>query len=366
MVVWNELAQGMRCIRCGNQYSLQLYPEGCLSCRQEGAPASLTVRYRQISRHARDRLPFSDYPDGGASDTPLVQLPELAERYGIGKVWLKQEGNNPTGSHKDRMSPLVIAHALSEQKHRLVIASSGNAGVSLAYYAHQVGLSCTVIMAGDISSQVRHALTKWGAVLVKTEDSASRWEKMKQLVYEEGYYPATNFAVPPVGSNPFGVQGYKTVAYELAASAPDYVLVPTARGDLLWGIYEGFCELLAIGQIEKMPKLIAVEPFPRLTRVFAGEPYTAQFTGNTSLHSIAGGTVTYQAAAAVDRSGGTAIAVSDQQAIHAQEEARSWGIPLERSAASVIAALDRLASIVSLTEEDTVVLVGTSRGEWIL
>jgi len=97
-----------------------------------------------------------------------------------------------------------------------------------------------------------------------------RWELTEKYV-GEGFLSATIYVNPPVGSQPIGVQAYKLVArecYHQLEGAPDAMAVPTSRGDLIWGIYEGFSELKQAKFIEKIPKLFAVEPFGRITKVF--------------------------------------------------------------------------------------------------
>ncbi|MBH8609481.1 pyridoxal-phosphate dependent enzyme, partial [Thermoactinomyces sp. CICC 10521] len=173
----------------------------------------------------------------------------LAEQLGIHRFWVKNEGMNPTGSHKDRMSPLVIARALQLGKSSVVVASSGNAGISLAAYASFAGLQCTVITTKDIHEDVKKSIQAYGAQLVMVSDSFQRWELTRELAENQGFYPATNYMFPPVGSNMYGVQGYKTIAYELVQQlkgcSPSVILVPSSRADLLWGVWEGLKEASA-------------------------------------------------------------------------------------------------------------------------
>jgi threonine synthase len=157
---------------------------------------------------------------------------------------------------------------------------------------------------------------------------------------------ATNMCAPPVGSEPFGVEGYKTLAYELfenpQTAGADTIVVPTARGDLLWGIYAGFNELLAEGVLIRMPRLVAVEPFPRLELALAGADYRGKFAGSSPLVSINGTTVTYQSVAAIQRSGGAAVSVNSRDVIADQIYLARAGHYLELSAVSALTALRSL------------------------
>src|SRR5690606_11812139 len=117
----------------------------------------------------------------------------------------------------------------------------------------------------------KQAIQNTGAEIIYKDDPMDRWEHMQRYVMRNEWYPATNFINPPVGSNPFGVQGLKILAYEIIEdfeqSLPDVIIIPSSRGDLLWGVWKGFNEAIENGLISDMPKLVAVEPFPRIKAV---------------------------------------------------------------------------------------------------
>src|SRR3546814_17505388 len=108
-------------------------------------------------------------------------------------------------------------------------------------------------------------------------------------------FPDTTLFRSPVGSNHFGLDGFKTSAYEmfeeLGKDLVDAVLVPTSRGDLIWGLFEGFRQLKAADLTTAVPRLFAVEPFARISAVLGGETVTGSFRGTTKLNSIGGSTV---------------------------------------------------------------------------
>ena len=177
-----------------------------------------------------------------------------------------------------------------------------------------------------------------GARLVEAPDSLARWEHLARRV-TEGAFAATNYRLPAIGTDPFGIEGYKTLAAELAGpDQPDVIMVPSSRGDLLSGLRLGFEEIGGV-----MPRLVAVEPFPRLARVMAGEDYRSRFGGRTSQVSIAGETVTFQAIAALRASEGFAVPVGDAAAHGAQAQLAACGLNAELSAAVTLAAVDEIA-----------------------
>ncbi|WP_342363773.1 threonine synthase [Terrarubrum flagellatum] len=372
----NPRFAGFRCIRCGADFPTADYPEGCPICLERGYPASVAAAFSPLPRidalpskrgmrRFAERLPYRDFISLGEGDTPLVSLPRLAAEFGVANLHIKLEGANPTGSHKDRMSAQFIARALDRGASSVVAASSGNAGVSLAAYAAAAGIRCVIVATNKISSAWRNAIEAMGATVTIVDDPLERWRLIKDKVKSMGWMSATNYLDPPVGSEPFGVSGYRTLAYELAetplSAAADTIIVPTARGDLLWGLYQGFHELMAEGILPRIPRLVAAEPFARLEKVMAGADYRSHFEGATALSSIGGVTVTYQSQLAVERSGGTVAAVDSDQALRDVERLARNGVYLESSAAASLTALRALRERKwrALTN---VVLIGTSHG----
>ena len=289
----NPLISRLKCIRCETHFPIADYFEGCPECARAGYPASLAFDYQRFPDTPEPFDRWQVYPDAitiGKGATPLIDLAPLARELGISALALKYEGANPTGSHKDRMSRFVVERAREIGARTVAAASSGNAGVSLAAYAAEAGLDCVIVTTRDISEHWSSAIKRHGADLIFTETVEERWKLMAREVREGSWYPATNFILPAVGSNPFGVDGYRSIALELQKQAPDCtdVIVPTSRGDLLWGIAQGFHDLVVARYRSAVPRLHAVEPFPRLRRVLAGADYRGTFSGTSDLTSIGG------------------------------------------------------------------------------
>lgn len=353
------------------RYGVEDLFEGCPRAASAGTPTSVAAVYAGaaawpsppgggMARHAA-RLPYLRFPTLGEGGTPLLPLPPIA---GLGALWLKRESANPTGSHKDRMSPLAVARALEVGARGILAASSGNAAVSAAAYAAAAGLPCRVIVTPALADAYRQAIARSGASLIVCRDSLARWAAAARLVRDEGWFPLTNHRVPPVGSNPFGVEGYKTIAHEIAdtlGDAPDAVLVPTARGDLIWGIGAGFAELAREGAIRRTPRLIAVEPIARLSRVLAGQAAIIDaFPGTTRQFSTAGGTATDASLRAVRDSGGTAIHVPDDAAAAGQAALARLGLDAELCCGGAHAAIAMLRDRGDLREGETAVMILTA------
>jgi threonine synthase len=144
---------------------------------------------------------------------------------------------------------------------------------------------------------------------------------------------------------------------------PDHVLVPTARGDLLWGLYSGFRDLRAAGLVDRMPRLWAVEPFPRLSSVLAGASAQDEFAGSTAQFSIAGGTVTLQQVHATRSSGGGAVVADDVQAERGADSLAREGLWVELCAGGTVAGLARLLASGQVAASEHALLVLTAKGD---
>jgi threonine synthase len=368
---------GFSCIRCEAPLPIGDYPEGCPACLARGEPSTVRSMFRTRPSelaapraHGMQRyaawMPYSSWVSLGEGGTSCASFPALAEELGAPAIFIKNEGQNPSGSHKDRTNCLAVTRALDVGATKIVAASSGNGGASLALYAAAAGLRCRIVATTALSPIFRRAIAITGAEIVEVEDSLDRWRRVTEMVKEQGWFPATNYLNPPVGSNPFGLDGLKTVAYEiyeeLGADLVDAVVVPTSRGDLLWGLYEGFRELAAMGLTRSVPRLFAVEPFARISRVLAGEPVTGSFPGSSALASIGGSTVTYQAIEAVRASGGGAVVVDDEAVARDQARLARHGCFAELSSAATLTGLEVLRRDGTISRRDSVVLIATSNG----
>ncbi|MBN8849243.1 MULTISPECIES: pyridoxal-phosphate dependent enzyme [unclassified Sphingomonas] len=311
-------------------------------------------------------MPYSSWVSLGEGGTPCTPVRRLADEVGVAALHLKNEGMNPSGSHKDRVSCLTVTRALDIGATKIVAASSGNGGASLALYAAAAGIECCIVSTPALSPIHRRAITLAGADLVIAGDSLERWQLVTDMVTQQGWFPATNYLNPPVGSNHFGIEGLKTLAFELVEDlgrdSIDAVLVPTSRGDLLWGLYEGFRQLKATARMETLPRLFAVEPFPRIDRVLHGAAITGVFPGSTTLFSIGGSTVTYQAAEAIRQTGGGAVVVDDAAVARDQVRLARHGCYAELSSAATLTALELLLQQGTIARDEAVVLIATSNG----
>ncbi|TCK94651.1 pyridoxal-phosphate dependent enzyme [Paraburkholderia sp. BL9I2N2] len=345
------------------------YFEGCPVCLTAGWPASVVPEYDGGMFGSEQWETWLAYSGGsmlGEGETPLVRLPKIEARIGVGRLFAKCEGANPTGSHKDRMSAFVVHRAQEVGASTVAVASSGNAGVSLAAYAASADLNCVIVTTPEMNANWRRAAEMHGAEIVATATSKERWQLVAEKVRSGAWYPVTNYLTPPVGSNPFGVDAYRAIAYEIFAQSgvnqPTDIAVPTSRGDIVWGVAQGYADLRKAGLIAVVPRVHAVEPFPRITRVLAGADRRETFAGNSGLVSIGGGTVTFQAMEALRTTGGAAVSIDETQARADQIELARAGLYVELSSASALSGLKKLVREGVVSREANAVIVTTSHG----
>ena len=279
------------CVRCGARHPVDSFAQDCSACRARGAPANLTVAYDAVPgagaskdaiRRSRGSMwrweaflhaSAADAVTLGEGNTPLLPAPAL----GLGDVWIKDKSRNPTWSFKDRLGSGALTMARCFGARVIASSSSGNAGAAAAAYAAKAGIPCVVFTftgsAGPLVLQMR----AYGAMVVKVNDKADRWRLQSLGVREFGWYPTSPFFGPVVGSNPYGMEAYKTIAYEIAEAfdwqPPDWCVLPVCYGDALYGMWKGFEDLKTLGWIDRVPRFVAAEVSGSLTQAMAsGEP----------------------------------------------------------------------------------------------
>ncbi len=306
----------------------------------------------------------------GEGATPLVHLERLGRRLGLPRLFAKDESQNPTWSYKDRLCALAVAHAVAIGARVITISSTGNHGAATAAYAARAGLPCVAFTLASVPEAMKTLMQAYGAAVVACPTSEARWRLMRQGVERLGWYPTSGYAMPPVGSTPWGVEGYKTIAYEIAEdlgwTAPDVVAIPAAYSDGLAGVFKGFAELAELGLVKHVPRMVAAEPFGPLARALErglDAPEAVEAPAPSVAFSIGSRYGTWQGLDALRRSGGLATALTDEGILEAQRLlARDEGLYVEPSAAAALTAVMQLAARKALDPEATIAIVLTSGG----
>jgi threonine synthase len=374
----------LACVRCGAYYSLDHYDRACAACAAQNIAANLTVCYETAPGGDRARGAVSARPRSlwrwdaflpaaaadavtlGEGDTPLIPVPGL----GLGDVWIKDESRNPTWSFKDRLASSAVTMARAVGAKLIASSSSGNAGASAAAYAAKARLPCIVFTfkgaAGPLLTQMR----AYGAMVLMVEHKDDRWRLQSAGVKQLGWYSTSPFFGPVIGSNPYGMEGYKTIAYEIAEAfdwePPDWCALPVCYGDALHGMWKGFEELKAIGWIDRVPRFVAAEVSGSLAAALsAGDAAPMPRPRNTATvaTSIGANQGTVQALEVLRRSKGAAVAVDDDALIHwVAKLAKTEGIWAEPSAVAPFVALVTLRQQGTIGTRERVVALVTASG----
>lgn len=340
-----------------------VYDLGGLSAQPDGTRPGV-FGWQHLLPLRADATPVS-LREGG---TPLLPLPRTAARLGVGELLLKDESRNPTWSYKDRLIAVAVTRAVQDGAPTVVVASTGNHGAAAAAYAAAAGLRCVVLTLESVPQTMKVLMQSYGADVVALQRGPDRWALLRQGVLERGWVPLSGFVDPPAGSNPFGIDGYKTIAYEIVADlgrAPDVLVAPAAYGDGLTGVLRGFDDLLALGLIDRLPRMVAAEPLGPYAHAMANgfRPGATVPARPSVAFSIATPVATYQGYAALARSGGAAAAATEDEIMSEQLRlAREEGVYLEASAVVPVAVLAKLRAAGVVDVDESVVLLGTSTG----
>lgn len=381
---------GLRCLRCRAEFPAGALFKGCLRCRASGRPTNLTVVYDEADlRKALDQrdpaapatmwryhalLPLAAESERpvtmGEGWTPLVPAPRLGRKLGIPGLWLKDESRNPTGSFKDRLASAAVSVARAMGYRVITGSSSGNAGAATAAFAARAGLPCVMFTTTQFPLAMKTQMAVYGTLLVAAPTIADRWTLVEEGVDRYGWFPVTVFSSPYFGSNCYGIEGYKTIGYEIIdqlGQVPQNVVFPVGAGDAFAGAWKGFTEYRDLGITDEVPKLHAAEVHGPLEHALrnnledctempaAPEPSAAM--------SVATTISTYQALNVLRRSGGGACSATNTELLETQRQLASLeGIYVEASSALSVAALPRLISRGHVDPGSTTVAVLTSTG----
>jgi threonine synthase len=377
---------GLRCVRCGTRYAADHYAEDCPACRQV-ARSNLMVAYDEGMRAPRDKpsagadrglwrygdlLPVNT-AEGislGEGGSPLHRLERAGRGIGVNHLFGKDETRNPTWSFKDRLACLAVSSAKKMGAKVIVSSSSGNAGAAAAAYAAKAGLPCVIFTFKGTTGPMLTQMRAYGATVVACEDKADRWMLMEHAVRTYGWFPTSPFFGPVVGSNPYGIEGYKTLAYEIAEqmdwNVPDWCVLPVCYGDALLGMWRGFEDMVAFGWTDRMPRMVAAEVYGSIGAALADGsdiPPDVRKNYETVAVSIGATRSTYQALDIVRRSGGTALTISNDEMMRWQQTlANREGLFVEPSSAAGLAAVEQLAQAGRIGAQDSVVSLLTASG----
>lgn len=369
----------IRCTECGSAIQDDTYVTACPRCG-----GSLGFSYKAIwdERLADSRsmwkyfgrLPLRDAKNIvsiGEGLTPLIES-KLGAGY---RLYLKDETRNPTGSVKDRPISVAVSKAKELGLKKLLAASTGSVGLSLAAYAAKAGLEALILVPRGTPRERLLPMSVFGAAICEVDGSyedAMHW--MDQAKATAGWYVASTYRA----ANPYQAEGPKTIAYEIfedLGRSPDIVIDPIGGGGTLCGIWHGFKELKEMNLVDSVPRMIGVqvESYPAIKMSLERGLFTWEEVLSLGLAPDVP-TVAVNLAhicppdceetlAAIRESGGDVVIVNDTEALQAQSKlARTDAVFCEPSSATAIAGFERLRAMGRLRPDMVVVAVITGAG----
>lgn len=381
-----------RCIACASEQDTDYSGFLCPSC---GGNLDIRYDYAAVAAMLQDgfgegrrdlfryqpllpvRLPEGGFPlrIGG---TPFYAAQQLGRSAGLRRLYLKDDSANPSASFKDRASAVALLRALERGATMVSAASTGNAGSSLACLAAALGLGAVVFVPANAPTAKLTQLLSYGARVLAVDGSYDdAYELCLAASDEFGWFNRST------GFNPFTREGKKTCAFEvwedLGGEVPDRVVVPTGDGNILSGIWKGWKDLLAVGLIDRLPKIdcaqsdvsAAVCGTVRRMRD-AGHPI--EDWSQAAVDGVQAATIAdsicvdrprdgLAAVRAVIESGGEAVTVTDSEILTAQSEmSRLSGVFPEPAAAAPWAAVSRMAGDGRIDPDESVVCLVTGSG----
>ena len=376
----SKVARGwtQRCVGCGAIYAEDVRSYVCSKCGNllelvKDGPVSRTGLYGEsrepgIWRY-RKALPLeADVEPVSLSEghTPLVLVERMGTKVGLKGLHVKNEGQNPSGSFKDRGMTVAVTRAVRGGSKLLVCASTGNTAASMAAYAARAGVTAMVtVPAGKVASGKLAQVYAYGAKIIRVEGDFDAALQITLKVAEEVRELSVMNSV-----NPYRIEGQKTNAYEiyeqLGYKVPDYVVLPVGNAGNISAIWKGFKELREWRISDSLPRMVAVQAAgaqPIVEAFEHGRDSVVPVHPKTIASAInIGNPASWRKAlAAIRDSKGMALAVTDEETIAARMDlASTEGIFVEPASAVPIAAVKKLKGKIPVSA--TVVCICTGNG----
>jgi threonine synthase len=389
---------GYRCSICGTEY---LPGQVTYVCPKDGGNLDIELDYEALKRSYQPEdfisrtepslwrylplLPVNEPPGEGtplhaAGGTPVYQMDRLGESLGIKRLWLKDESRNPSASFKDRASGVVVARAQEIKADIVVTASTGNAGAALAGMSAAVGQKAVIFAPRNAPTAKVAQLLVYGAKVILVDGTYDdAFDLTIKAAEEFGWYCRNT------GFNPFTAEGKKTAALEIwdwwegvhsawhqsigaDADHPALTLfVPVGDGNIISGIHKGFKDLLALGWIARLPRIIGVQAEGSAAIANAFHAGTEQIVP-VSAHTVADSISVdlprdgVRAVRAARETGGTYVTVSDAEILNAIAALGKMGVFAEPAGAAAYAGLVKAAGTKIVGADDPILVLNTGSG----
>jgi threonine synthase len=372
------------CINCGEKYDINDVVYFCKKC---GDLLEVQYDYDEIVEKLRtsdwrsiplsvwrykDFMPIKD-PSKiislGEGGTGLHLSTRLGREIGLKYLYVKNEGENPTGSFKDRGMTVGVTKAVELGAESVICASTGNTSAALAAYAAKAGVVCEVLIpSGKIAYGKLAQAMIYGAKVLQVRGN---FDQALNIVLRLSEKHRSIYLLNSI--NPFRIEGQKSLGFEICdqlnGKAPDRVIVPVGNAGNISAIWKGFSEFNRLGLVDSLPKMTGIQAAgaaPIAHAILNGDdtivPVARPETVATAIRI--GAPVSWKKAmTAIRESGGTAETVTDEEILAAQKLlARVEGLFVEPASASSIAGLIKLVEKGVIDKEERVVCVTTGHG----
>jgi threonine synthase len=370
----------LECIECGTSHSLSERAYVCKNCG-----GLLEIRFTDtvdldirdwnkrplgVWRY-RELLPIeagANIISLGEGGTGLHECRRLASILGLKRLHVKNEGENPTGSFKDRGMTIGVTKALQLGAGSVMCASTGNTSASLAAYSARGGLRCFVMIpAGKIAAGKLAQAIVHGAQIIEIDGN---FDDAMRVVVDAARSEGSPYLLNSI--NPFRVEGQKTVAFEIndqLRRLPKVIVLPVGNAGNITALWKGLLELRALGAANELPRLIGIQaegasPIADAFRLGRDhiEPAAKPETIATAIRI--GSPVNWKRAlTAAKDSGGLIETVTDGEILQAQRMLASQeGIFVEPASASTIACVRTLVSKDLIDSDEETVCITTGNG----
>lgn len=360
------------CSECGRIYDIRPDLMVCPACAEnqiEDQPLAGVLEVRLTGEvdntfDVFDLLPVEKeyFPSTPVGNTPLWEPENIRKRTGFKNLYIKDDGANPTSSFKDRASYLVSAFAKKNGIENIVLASTGNAGSSMAGIGAAAGQKITIFLPETAPPAKIIQALQYGAEVHKV---AGNYDLAYDFSME--YSRRAGGMNRNTAYNPMTIEGKKTVSLELfkqLGKAPDYVFISTGDGCILGGIYKGFEDLKKLGLIDKIPLVYSVqaEGSDALYRAFHSGEFinvpTATVADSICVDVPRNGV---HALGKLKANDGRIIRVSDDQIIEAQSDlSSSAGLFTEPAGSTAWAGFKKVSG--EIEKDAVVVIMATGNG----
>ena len=375
--------KNFKCVLCKTEYNPEEVQYTCSKCGTLGI-LEVNYDYRSFTEASyldispdikqdmwkyTNFLPianFKNIPPLFVGGTPIYRNKTLSRELQINDLYIKDDTVNPTSSLKDRASALVVKMALDKRVKAITCASTGNAASSLAGICASVGLKCYIFVPKTAPKAKIAQLLMYEAEVFAVDGSYDdAFDLSIEATKKFGWYNRNT------GYNPFTIEGKKTVSLEIANqlsfNIPDKVFVPVGDGCIISGVYKGFYDLMKIGAIKKMPKLIAIQAKGSNAIYLAMKKgdKIERISPNTIADSISVGRPRNgeMAISHIRASNGWVEVVSDEQILNAMSIlAKRTGIFAEPAGATAFAGLLKMSREKRLKSDESVVVLVTGSG----